>query len=551
MEIDCPSGPEQADLVQELQLAHSEPTFEKEKFFIVDSSWYYNWNTFVEASKRTGSGRLKKRKENVPQIDAKSLPASLPGPINNRDLLDTEKGNGDMLKEFLVNGFDYEIVSEHEWVALKQWYGGGPEICRYAIRNDKGALEIEVYPYTLLVSIASVKHGSWDYTYERELHMSKSDTISALLSTLNRLFTEVYKEESRGEMINESRMFFAKFGDDFKPVALNTDGEGKLGETGWKESSTHIPRILLDIKGANGKWVTEVEKLPATKKGVVASLPYQSYEPGYYSESTKKNGKDGLKSLAPYFSRNAVSTIPTADFGNKKPSKQKGVCGFVNLGNTCYMNASLQSLSHIKSFTDIFLDDVYKSEFENQSAEMTDSVASILELMYDGKNSIITPGSFKSKLGKLNATFKGYRQHDAEEFVSFILHKLSDEMRRPHLDERTSPAMNSDSNSLTDIEKLENQSRSALLKYRQKNNSLILDVFEGQYVSRLQCSHCDTASNTFEPFVVLSLAIPETNSMSLTINLENCLDEFLKTETLKETERWYCSQCNVSLKNIM
>lgn len=53
--------------------------------------------------------------------------------------------------------------------------------------------------------------------------------------------------------------------------------------------------------------------------------------------------------------------------------------------------------------------------------------------------------------------------------------------------------------------------------FRQREQSLFIDLFYGQLKSRVQCTQCGHISLSFDPFNVLSLPIPSQKNMSFTI----------------------------------
>jgi ubiquitin C-terminal hydrolase len=45
-------------------------------------------------------------------------------------------------------------------------------------------------------------------------------------------------------------------------------------------------------------------------------------------------------------------------------------------------------------------------------------------------------------------------------------------------------------------------------QYRQKNNSFVVDTFQGTFKSTLLCPDCQRVKTTFEPFLTVQLPIP-------------------------------------------
>lgn len=136
---------------------------------------------------------------------------------------------------------------------------------------------------------------------------------------------------------------------------------------------------------------------------------------------------------------------------------RNGLIGLDNLGNTCYMNSALQALSNCLAFTSFFLEcsQFIESIIPNNSgasgaslmsASSSSSTAclsvSYMKLMREiwqkrnSKNkrqmaSSISPSELVQTIKYFNAMFRGYSQHDSQEFILYLLDQLHEEMKRP------------------------------------------------------------------------------------------------------------------------
>lgn len=82
----------------------------------------------------------------------------------------------------------------------------------------------------------------------------------------------------------------------------------------------------------------------------------------------------------------------------------------------------------------------------------------------------------------------------------------------------------------------------SLLRWRQalgQYQSIISDTMMGQYLSKLECTVCQTASYNFEPFYVLELSIPAGVDQ---ISLAGLLEYSAKPDLLEEF-LWDCPKC--------
>ena len=72
------------------------------------------------------------------------------------------------------------------------------------------------------------------------------------------------------------------------------------------------------------------------------------------------------------------------------------------------------------------------------------------------------------------------------------------------------------------------------------NRSIIVDLFQGQLKSTLQCIACQYQSIKFDSFMFLSVPIPRNRQ---NITLAECVQEFTKDEILEGENQWRCPKC--------
>lgn len=112
-----------------------------------------------------------------------------------------------------------------------------------------------------------------------------------------------------------------------------------------------------------------------------------------------------------------------------------GVVGLRNLGNTCFMNSSLQCLSATIPLTDYFLGYNYRSEINAKNplgsgGKLVNSFGSLIKAMWLGNSRTVKPQTFKIYLERFAPQFKGTHQHDAQEFLSFLLDGIHEDLNR-------------------------------------------------------------------------------------------------------------------------
>ncbi|CAJ0955634.1 unnamed protein product, partial [Mesorhabditis belari] len=201
---------------------------------------------------------------------------------------------------------------------------------------------------------------------------------------------------------------------------------------------------------------------------------------------------------------------PTAKVSPYEESGQivsPGFTGLRNIGNTCFMNATLQMLVNNAELKAYFLQDLYKRDVNEHNmlgfgGRLANAFAQFMRQMWSCTNRAVEPVKIKELVAEKASQFANFAQHDAHEFLSFLLDGLHEDTNRV----RSKVATNTvEANGRPDREVAAEAWRTYLLR----NDSIFVDLFHGQLKSRLECPRCSRVSITFDPFVYLPVPFPK------------------------------------------
>lgn len=224
--------------------------------------------------------------------------------------------------------------------------------------------------------------------------------------------------------------------------------------------------------------------------------------------------------------------------------------GLKNLGNTCYMNATIQCLSATVPFARFFTEGRWKKAVNainpmGTKGNLALAFANILYEMSHSELPHLIPNTFRKSICAHAPQFSGSDQHDSQEFLTFLLDGLHEDLNRVLHKPSNGPTPDREA----ELERLPQTiaSTQEWEIYRMRNDSLIVDFFQGQFRNRLVCLTCHKTSTTYNSFMYLSLPMPSVRGPSK-ISLQSCLDAFVKEEVLAGTEAWHCPHCK-TLRN--
>ena len=174
--------------------------------------------------------------------------------------------------------------------------------------------------------------------------------------------------------------------------------------------------------------------------------------------------------------------------------------GLDNVGATCYMNATLQCLYHVKELSEnIINDDTIKDKlkltfcYKNLIEELAGCKEKKKYLLRRQEFSedkymkdSVKPLKFKNLISEMNPIFKGVQANDSKDLILFLLETMDKELTLRN--NKTEQMENFYGNSEDEL-KPEN--------FKKCHNSIFADIFYGFQKSVIKCEKCGTENNTY------------------------------------------------------
>ncbi|KAI1731508.1 ubiquitin carboxyl-terminal hydrolase domain-containing protein [Ditylenchus destructor] len=270
-------------------------------------------------------------------------------------------------------------------------------------------------------------------------------------------------------------------------------------------------------------------------------VPTSAPRPPIPDRSTKASMINTINKEKEYFHQvykaSWMKIQESSTHGNAPP----GYTGLYNLGNTCFMNATLQALFNTPGFSQLFRNKRVESYINRLNKKygtmgvISACFASLMDAVWQGGFIAIKPLVFLETFAyRVNASLADRRQHDAQEFQIYLLDALHEDCNK--IIQRTPFEQNYNGRNLP------KEAEEYAKRTKEFSYSIVNEFFNLRTVSLISCTVCSSASVTFEDMNQISVELPSAATQSQT-TLKECMQRHFSDVVLEGQSCWKCPKC--------
>ena len=495
-----------------------------------------------------------------------------PGPMDNSALLLKRGGRYPVveIKRNLQAVRDYISVPLQVYKLWEAWYGGGPRIERKARAMSTGVIEpqVSVIKYPIhLVLLDVKKDGTPDHDTARRCELAPCDTFDEVLKLASadaataendavdadakdvstepelRLWYQSTNAPSIDEVSSTAVVLAGDEANDkwtmvlpaqnlldlasfsFRPEANLILVERKI-DGAWPRDAGEDWRALkvgdkVDSKDTVQKWL-RAEVLEVKENQIkIHYIGHETKWDIWIDRNSERLAKQGTRAPEPKERSTAYTSSWSSSYGmgSRGTPVATGAVGLRNLGNTCFMNSTLQCMAQTPWLTQYFLDKNHVAEINRDNplghkGRIAEEYADLLQRMWGNEFSVVAPSGFKRAIGDFAPQFSGYNQQDSQELLAFLVDGLHEDLNRLKKKGYDPEPIKSDGKSDAALATI------TWNRHEKRHDSEILDHMGGMFRSNVICMGCKTHFRKFDPFLLtIPVPLPTSGTKSQTITL--------------------------------
>lgn len=276
---------------------------------------------------------------------------------------------------------------------------------------------------------------------------------------------------------------------------------------------------------------------------------YSNYQPNSYL------GNSLGSSLLAYYNpqnNNYMYNYNYPNFSSPSHSDKKGhLGGLVNIGQTCYMNASLQCFCNIENLRVYFK---RRIDLKDDGKKLSPVFGELISNLWNPSTKKYSPKKFKERLGLLNNLFYGISANDAKDFVSFFIERLHKELNL-NSKRKNYYYKNNDIFNMRDSCNKEIMRGKFSKIFSEENRSIMTDLFYGMFYSDSLCLKCQVHIYNYQAFYYINFPLEQVRQFKIkcnnnmynfeTVTIEECFIHYQFPEQVEG----YCNHCQ-SMTNL-